>query len=156
NRIIEDQLEGKVNLNSLPERERSIITKAIARRPENRYANCAALITALEAVHRASLAEILIEPPSVQDETLEKKPAQQGPRIGRPTPARGLWREQGLRKAPETDETLRPAKVEADSEFEIHVPPKPKPRPPEALQPDRLKPLWQEVIRSGKAIVPIV
>jgi serine/threonine protein kinase len=124
NRIIDEQLDGKLNLKSLPERERPIITKATARRPQERYPSCAAMIAALEAVCRVSQPEIVVEPPSVQEETLEKKPPTHQPVIDRPTPARGNWRVQGLGQAPETDLTLRPGQNEATAEsvFEPHVP----------------------------------
>lgn len=139
NRIIDEQLEGKLNLKSLPERERSIIAKATARRPEDRYPSCAALIAALEAVHRASLAEVVIEPPSVQEETVAKKPPTQRPVLDRPTPAPGKWRMQGLGKGPTTDVTLRPGqKEEEESRFDIFVPPKEKAKPREEPKPQRV------------------
>jgi serine/threonine protein kinase len=49
-RIIDLQLEGKLNFRNLPEAERPVIARATSRRPEDRYPNCVAFIEALETV----------------------------------------------------------------------------------------------------------
>src|SRR5207249_9322117 len=105
NRIIDHQLGGTLNLQALPEPERTIIARATARRPEDRYPSCAALIAALEEVCRASRPESAIEVPQPAD-TLEKKPPTRRPAVDKPTPARGMARHR--RQGPETDQTLLP------------------------------------------------
>jgi serine/threonine protein kinase len=160
NRIIEEQLNGKPNLKVLPERERPVIAKATERRPQDRYPNCEAMIAALEAVCRVAQAEVVIEPPSVHEETLLKKPPTE-PRVpDRPTPPRGNWRDQGLRKQHATDVTLIPdAKREepaADSVFEEHAPPEENPRPAPRREPTPRRPSRRPRSRAKLVIALLI
>jgi serine/threonine protein kinase len=120
-RIVEEQLSGKLNLKSLPERERDVIAKAASRNPQARYPSCVALIDALEAVCEQ---EVLIEPPeqSPKDEA-PTQPGTHGPKYGGPTPAHGLphvpgWRRQG---GLGTDRTLIPGQEPTLDRVEMPV-----------------------------------
>src|SRR5262249_5544311 len=113
NRMIEEQIEGRLNLKSLPEAERKIIAKATSLKPDDRYPSCLALIEALDTVIHASEAEVVVKPSLAnQGETLERKPATPHSPIARPTPGQGNWRDQGG-GSPATDLTLVPGRGEA-------------------------------------------
>jgi serine/threonine protein kinase len=120
--IIDDQLEGRLNLKNLSEAERAIIAKATSQKPKDRYENCLAFITALETFAHVAQREIVIEPTLNQDVTLEKKPPTQPSPFDRPTPAHGILPLPG-RRTPATDATLMPGhkapKGEDESRFDF-------------------------------------
>jgi serine/threonine protein kinase len=128
NRVIEEQVEGRLNLKSLPEPERAIIAKATSLNPEDRYPSCSALIDALDSVAHAAQSKVVVAPSSAnQGETLERKPATPPSPIARPTPAQGNWRDQGMPKDHTTDVTLMPGQIppapgEDQSLFDLNVP----------------------------------
>jgi serine/threonine protein kinase len=127
NRVIEEQVEGRLNLNSLPEPERAIIARATSLNPEDRYPSCSALIDALDSVAHVAQSKAVVEPSSVnQGETLERKPPTRPAPVERPTPAQGNWRDQGKHQAGATDMTLMPGRAEAaasedESHFQLNV-----------------------------------
>jgi serine/threonine protein kinase len=121
NRVIDDQLEGKLNLQTLHAPERAVVARATARRPEDRYPSCAAFIEALaEACKPPRRATEPKAAASPIEETLEKRPATQRQVFDKPTPAHGIRRKwQG---GEDDGGTLIPRQEETASHFQLHVP----------------------------------
>jgi hypothetical protein len=121
-RIVEAQLAGRLDLKSLPEREREVIAQAASRNPQARYPSCVALIDALEAVCEKGVA-VLHPAPSVPEQTPIEEPDTHRPKSGGPTPAEGparvpAWQRQGRSYS---DRTLIPGLEPTRDRLEMPV-----------------------------------
>jgi serine/threonine protein kinase len=84
-----DTLEGAPDLSALDDREREVVQRSLAKKPEDRFPNCLAWMEALEAACGAEMEQAARKTEQLADETPVQHEKERLTQCGQPTPSCG-------------------------------------------------------------------